>query len=177
VEICSSDELRYNSTMEKQKKAQVVLSIDVQKTLLQDVSQRSHIEACGVLLGTIDSDGNWYIRQAQPLPNIFASAVYFEFAPEDLLEVELAYPGQIVGVYHSHPGGFASASSTDRENMQRVNQEQHIPWVWLIIYGPFDEAFARQSQEFISPESILAYHHYETEGLCRITVVPSQGPG
>jgi proteasome lid subunit RPN8/RPN11 len=166
--------------MEIQKKAQktqVVLSIEVQKTLLQDVYQRSHIEACGVLLGTIDADGNWYIRQAQPLPNIFASAVYFEFAPEDLLEVELAYPGQIVGVYHSHPGGFAAASSTDRENMQRVNQEQHIPWVWLIIYGPFDETFVQQPQEVIPSEAILAYHHYEAEGLCRITVVPSQDPG
>jgi proteasome lid subunit RPN8/RPN11 len=94
--------------------------------------------------------------------------VYFEFAPEDLLEVELAYPGQTVGVYHSHPGGFAAASTTDRENMQRVNQEQHIPWAWLIIYGPFDKAFAQQ--ESIPLTSILAYHHYAAEGLCQITV-------
>ncbi|SRR6266567_3591018 len=163
--------------METQRNAQVTLSIDAQKTLLQDVYQRRQIEACGVLLGSIDADGNWHVQQAKPLPNTFSSSVYFEFAPEDLLEVELAYPGQIVGVYHSHPGGFAAASATDRENMRRVNQEQHIPWVWLIIYGPFDEAFVQQSQEFIPLASILAYHHYETEGLCQITVVPSQGPG
>ena len=164
---------KYIEVMEIQKNARVVLSIDARKTLLQDVYQRRRIEACGVLLGTIDSDGSWHIHQAHPLPNAFSSSVYFEFAPEDLLEVELAYPGQIVGVYHSHPGGFAAASSTDRENMQRVNQEQHIPWVWLIIYGPFDEAFAQQSQELVPLESILAYHHYETEGLRQITVVPA----
>jgi proteasome lid subunit RPN8/RPN11 len=157
--------------MEIQRNAQVTLSIDAQKTLLQDVYQRRQIEACGVLLGSIDADGNWYVQQAKPLPNTFSSSVYFEFAPEDLLEVELAHPGQIVGVYHSHPGGFAAASTTDRENMQRVNQEQHIPWVWLIIYGPFDEAFVQQPQELIPLESILAYHHYETEGLCQITVI------
>jgi proteasome lid subunit RPN8/RPN11 len=163
--------------MEIQKNAQVVLSLDAQKTLLQDVYQRRHIEACGVLLGTIDADGNWHIQQAHPLPNASGSSVYFEFAPEDLLEVELAYPGQIVGVYHSHPGGFAAASTTDRENMQRVNQEQHIPWVWLIIYGPFGEKFAQQSPEFVLFDSILAYHHYETEGLCQISVVPGGSTG
>ena len=157
-------------TMEIQKNAQVVLSIDSQKALLQDVYQRRAIEACGVLLGTIDAEGNWHIRQVQPLRNTSHSSVYFEFAPEDLLEVELTYPGQIVGVYHSHPGGFAAASTTDRENMQRVNQEQHIPWIWLIIYGPFDQAFIQRSNEHIPLTSILAYHHYEQEGLCKITV-------
>jgi proteasome lid subunit RPN8/RPN11 len=156
--------------METQKNARVVLSLDAQKTLLQDVYQRRSIEACGVLLGTIDADGNWQIQHVQPLHNTSHSSVYFEFAPEDLLEVELMYPGQIVGVYHSHPGGFAAASATDRENMQRVNQEQRIPWVWLIIFGPFDDAFIQQPNECIPLASVLAYHHYEQEGLCQIIV-------
>jgi proteasome lid subunit RPN8/RPN11 len=155
---------------EIQKNARVVLSIDSRKTLLQDIYQRRSIEACGVLLGTIDVDGNWHIQQALPLRNTSHSSVYFEFAPEELLEVELTYPGQIVGVYHSHPGGFAAASTTDRENMQRVNQEQHIPWVWLIIYGPFDEAFMQRSKEHIPLPAILAYHHYEQEGLHELSV-------
>lgn len=156
--------------MERQKYAKVVLSIESQKTLLQDIYQRRSIEACGVLLGTIDADGNWHIQQVQPLRNTAHSPVYFEFAPEELLEVELKYPGQIVGVYHSHPGGFAAASTTDRENMQRVNQEQQIPWVWLIIYGPFDDAFLQRSNEHIPLPSVLAYHHYEQSGLHRIDV-------
>jgi len=123
--------------------------------LFNDVCQRPHIEACGILLGHIDSCGNWNIEQAYPLRNIFNSAVYFEFAPEDLLAVELDHPGQIVGVYHSHPTGFAVASSTDHENMRRVNVEQQIPWVWLIICGPFDETFEPGQKS-----SMIAYHYY-----------------
>ncbi|TMC86639.1 MAG: hypothetical protein E6J10_06715, partial [Chloroflexi bacterium] len=117
--------------MGKHASAQVTISLDARNTLFNDVCQRPHIEACGILLGHIDSCGNWNIEQAYPLRNIFNSAVYFEFAPEDLLAVELDHPGQIVGVYHSHPTGFAVASSTDHENMRRVNVEQQIPWVWL----------------------------------------------
>lgn len=129
------------------------------------------IEACGVLLGSIDKQGNWLIEQTQPLRNIFDSSVYFEFDPEELLSIELSYPGQIVGVYHSHPGGFAAASKTDRDNMQRVNQEEHIPWAWLIICGPFDETFVQRAQGRIPEEAILAYHHFADRGLCRLNIV------
>ena|ERR1051326_3373344 len=147
------------------KHAQVTISLDAQRTLFKDVCQRPHIEACGILLGSIDGCGDWNIEQACPLRNIFNSAVYFEFAPEELLAVELDHPGQIVGVYHSHPTGLAVASSTDHENMRRVNVEQYIPWVWLIISGPFDETFeARQKS------SIIAYHHYEKLELQEIAI-------
>ena len=141
--------------MGKHASAQVTISLDARNTLFNDVCQRPHIEACGILLGHIDSCGNWNIEQAYPLRNIFNSAVYFEFAPEDLLAVELDHPGQIVGVYHSHPTGFAVASSTDHENMRRVNVEQQIPWVWLIISGPFDETFEPGQKS-----SMIAYHYY-----------------
>ena len=141
--------------MRKHASAQVTISLDARNTLFNDVCQRPHIEACGILLGHIDSCGNWNIEQAYPLRNIFNSAVYFEFAPEDLLAVELDHPGQIVGVYHSHPTGFAVASSTDHENMRRVNVEQQIPWVWLIISGPFDETFEPGQKS-----SMIAYHYY-----------------
>lgn len=160
--------------MQTHQNVQVVLSMDAQKTLLDDIYQRRAIEACGVLLGIIDADGNWQVQQIQPLQNAANSSVYFEFAPEDLLEVELTHPGEIIGVYHSHPGGFASASTTDRENMQRVNQDQEIPWVWLIIYGPFNEAFLQRADGQIPLASILAYHHYSQEGLQRIAVQAEQ---
>ena len=106
----------------------LVLSHTAQQTILADIVQRSQIEACGVLLGTIDQDGHWNVAQAHPLTNSAASPVYFEFEPGELLEVELSQPDQIIGVYHSHPTGFPRASQTDRDNMQRVNQQQHIPW-------------------------------------------------
>ena len=150
---------------------QVTLSKVTQEGLLKDVCERPSIEACGILLGQRDEAGNWYVEKAVPLPNVFDSSVYFEFAPEDLLAVELRYPGQTIGVYHSHPTGFDRASETDHKNMKRINQEQQIPWVWLIIYGPFDEAFTQRAKGALPQDSIIAYHHYEKIGLQRVIVV------
>src|SRR5579885_1163767 len=132
----------------------VHISISAQKTMLLDVHKRQFIEACGVLLGRRDDDGNWFIEQAYPLRNIFDSPVYFEFAPEDLLAVD---------------------SSTDRQNMKRVNVEQQIPWIWLIISGPFDRnpTLLQQVQRhlrLLPDSSFVAYHHYEGEGLRRIPI-------
>jgi len=59
--------------------------------------------------------------------------------------------------------------------MKRVNVEQQIPWVWLIISGPFDHAptLLQQVQRhlyMIPGSSIVAYHHYEGTGLRRIAI-------
>ncbi|HLX40049.1 MAG TPA: Mov34/MPN/PAD-1 family protein [Ktedonobacteraceae bacterium] len=149
----------------------VTLSARAQKILAQDIRQRRHIEACGLLIGQIDAQGNWGVEHVQPLRNIFNSPVYFEFAPEDLLMAELDYPDHIIGVYHSHPTGFARASSTDRENMQRVNVEEHIPWIWLIVSGPFNDQFTITAKGCIAGTSIVAYHHYEQTRLKKIPIL------
>jgi proteasome lid subunit RPN8/RPN11 len=156
--------------MTKTANAQVTLTNDALHTVYKDIAQRPHIEACGVLLGTLDEQQNWHVSQAYPLRNIFSSPVYFEFDPEELLMIELSHPDQIVGVYHSHPTGFARASGTDRENMQRVNQQQHIPWIWLIVCGPFTKDIEQQWLEQRITPSIIAYHHYEQEGLRKIHI-------
>ncbi len=156
--------------MTKTANAQVTLTDEALRAIYKDIAQRPHIEACGVLLGTLDEQNNWHVAQVQPLRNTFSSPVYFEFDPEELLMVELANPEQIVGVYHSHPTGFARASHTDRENMQRVNQQQHIPWVWLIICGPFHEGFEQQCLEKSITTSMIAYHHYDRDGLCKVHI-------
>ncbi len=161
--------------MTKQVHPRVTISSNAQKTLLTDVYIRRHIEACGLFTGSIDGCGNWHIEQVHPLPNIFNSPAYFEFAPEDVLSVELEYPGQVVGAYHSHPTGLTVASSIDRQNMKRVNLEQQIPWVWLIISGPFDamptsfHQVRRSSRRERSP-SIIAYHHYDHYGLRQVPI-------
>jgi proteasome lid subunit RPN8/RPN11 len=152
----------------------LALSHAAQQTILEDVTQRSQIEACGVLLGTIDQDGHWKVEQAHPLSNSAASPVYFEFEPIELLEVELSYPDQIIGVYHSHPTGFPQASKTDRDNMQRVNRQQHIPWAWLIISGPFDDTFRQEAQGGLSAAPLIAYHHYVDGGLQRVPLCLDQ---
>jgi proteasome lid subunit RPN8/RPN11 len=161
--------------MRKQEKTEVTISAGAQKTLLMDVYKRQRIEACGLLIGSIDEAGSWHIEEVHPLRNIFDSPVYFEFAPEDLLAADLAYPDTIIGVYHSHPTGLAVASLTDRQNMKRVNVEEQIPWIWLIVSGPFNQAptLLQQVQRHllsIPGSSIVAYHHYEGQGLRRIAI-------
>ncbi len=152
--------------MLKHANTRITITAKAEQALGEDVRQRHNIEACGLLLGHVDSDGNWYIEQVRPLRNIYDSPVYFEFAPEDLIEAELDQPGEIVGVYHSHPTGLRIASSTDRDNMRRVNVEQNIPWVWLIISGPFEPDNSQEQGKL----SLIAYHHYHESGLQQIPI-------
>ncbi|MGH2510926.1 MAG: Mov34/MPN/PAD-1 family protein [Ktedonobacteraceae bacterium] len=149
-------------------RASVLLSTHAQDTILLDAYQRQQIEACGALLGKIDNAGNWHVEEARPLHNIAGSPVYFEFEPEELLSIELEQPGRMIGVYHSHPLGPTRASSTDQHNMRRVNREQHIPWVWLIVSGPFTNEVGEGST--ISTQGVVAYHHYQDKGLQQITI-------
>ena len=161
--------------MRKHEKAEVSINANAHETLLFDVYKRQRIEACGLLIGTIDQAGNWHVEDTYPLRNIFDSPVYFEFAPEDLLAADLAYPGRVIGAYHSHPTGLAVASHTDHQNMKRVNAEEQIPWIWLIVGGPFDRSPSLLQQvqrhlQRIPNSSIVAYHYYEDEGLQRIAI-------
>ncbi len=153
--------------------ARVYISAGAKQSLLLDVYRRRSIEACGVLIGSIDDAGNWHVEGVHPLRNISDSPSYFEFAPEELLAADLAFPGQVIGVYHSHPSGFAKPSQTDRQNMKRVNASQHIPWAWLIVCGPFQPATKTPGQlreEDPLDATILAFHHYADEGLCSISI-------
>lgn len=154
--------------------ARVFISAGAKQTLLLDVYKRQNIEACGLLVGRIDDAGNWYVELVHPLRNIYDSPAYFEFAPEDLLAADLAFPDQVIGAYHSHPSGFAKPSQTDRQNMKRVNVSQRIPWAWLIVCGPFHPSAPAPGQaqeqdlEALADATILAFHHYDDEGLCSI---------
>lgn len=158
----------YPLIMNKYNNGQYIsLSRQAQHTIVADIFQRRSIEACGVLVGFVDKLENWQVEDAYPLPNIFNSPIYFEFDPADLLQVELTYPEKIIGVYHSHPTGFARASDTDRQNMQRVNVEEQIPWAWLIICGPFNQKTIPQQ---LSSTKSIAYHHFDSDGLQRVTL-------
>jgi len=161
--------------MRRHEKAEVSINASAHMTLLLDIYKRQRIEACGLLIGTIDQAGNWHVEETYPLRNIFDSPVYFEFAPEDLLAADLSYPGRVIGAYHSHPTGLAVASHIDHQNMKRVNADEQIPWVWLIVSGPFDHSPSLFQQvqrhlQRIPNSSIVAYHFYEGEGLQRISI-------
>jgi len=152
--------------------ARVLLSTAAWKTILLDAYGRREIEACGALLGRQDEMGNWHVEEARPLRNTYTSSVYFEFDPAELLTIDLEQPGRMIGVYHSHPAGPALASHTDRRNMQRVNVEQDIPWVWLIVSGPFTTEVAdrTEGEDTISARGVIAYHHYHKTGLQQIEI-------
>ncbi|HEY1349579.1 MAG TPA: Mov34/MPN/PAD-1 family protein [Ktedonobacteraceae bacterium] len=158
--------------MKRKRAARVLLATPAWKTMLLDVYARQEIEACGALLGTIDQQGNWRVTEALPLRNVYASPVYFEFEPAELLAVDLEHPGSMIGVYHSHPAGPTMASATDRQNMQRVNIEQHIPWVWLILSGPFTSASPAglPDEDKMTLRGLIAYHHYPDIGLQHIPI-------
>ncbi len=164
--------------MRHKHKARVLLSTSAWKTILLDVCGRQQIEACGVLLGSMDQEGSWHAEEAMPLRNTSASPVYFEFDPAELLAIDLEQPGRTIGVYHSHPAGPAMASSTDRQNMQRVNEEQQIPWVWLIVSGPFTSppagkstsAEEKRDEVQITARGVVAYYHYPDIGLQQIAI-------
>ncbi|HLI07297.1 MAG TPA: Mov34/MPN/PAD-1 family protein [Ktedonobacteraceae bacterium] len=162
--------------MEESGRAQLILSARAQDQLLQDVYNRSDIEACGLLTGAVDAQGNWQVDEAHPLRNIHQSPVYFEFAAEELLMFELEHPGEVIGVYHSHPTGFPTASATDRQNMQRVNVEQQIPWAWLIICGPFSASHFPYAEQ-LAHHSLIAYHHYASGGLQHLRVLLRESTG
>lgn len=158
--------------MRQKHKARVLLSRSAWKTILLDVCGRQQIEACGALLGSMDQEGNWHAEEAVPLQNTYASPVYFEFDPAELLAIDLEQPGRMIGVYHSHPAGPAMASSTDRQNMQRVNVEQQIPWAWLILSGPFTSPPADDKRDAgqITVGGVIAYYHYPDLGLQQIAI-------
>jgi proteasome lid subunit RPN8/RPN11 len=164
--------------MREKQSAKAILSAAAWKTILLDAHGRQGIEACGALLGTIDHEGNWHIEEARPMRNTYASPVYFEFDPVELLTIDLEQPGRMVGVYHSHPAGPTLASATDRQNMRRVNLEQHIPWLWLIVSGPFGPTGTASGDEpkesAISARGLIAYHHYQDQGLQKIAIQRSE---
>src|SRR5713226_3530543 len=101
--------------MHKQADTLVSLSADAKKTLLLDVYKRRRIEACGMLIGSVDEAGNWLVGAAHSLRNPFDSPVVLPFHPEDLRHVHPLYPGRVIGAYQSHPTGYAKASSIDRK--------------------------------------------------------------
>jgi len=70
-------------------------------------------EACGLLGGTAGR-----VESVHPVRNVLASPVRFAMDPlEQLRALEaIGRAGRgVVGIYHSHPGGPAGMSETDRE--------------------------------------------------------------
>ncbi len=87
-------------------------------------------ECCGLLVGRDGTGGGVEVTRIVASPNLAeAPARRFEIDPQLWFDSGKALHGgceRIVGLYHSHPGGDAAPSRTDRDSAWEPDQ------VWLI---------------------------------------------
>ena len=84
---------------------------EVLTQVLEEALRFPNRECCGLLAG-LDS----IITQAFPATNALASVTAYEIAPDELFRLmkEIRADGlEMMGIYHSHPKGDNSPSSTD----------------------------------------------------------------
>jgi len=102
-------------------------------------------ECCGLLVGCVGTGGAVEVSRIVPSPNLAkAPARRFEIDPQLWFELGKALEGgceRIVGLYHSHPGGGAAPSRTDRDSAWEPDQ------VWLIT--AVVEGQANQTRAFL----------------------------
>lgn len=102
-------------------------------------------EACGLLLG---KDG--LIIEARLAANVAADRRrHFEIDPQALIDAwraERAGGLRLIGYYHSHPGGVATPSATDREMAPGDGK------VWAIV-GEGKLTFWRDDESEFTPLS------------------------
>lgn len=86
------------------------------------------LEGCGLLLGHRDGRSA-AVSEAWPAHNARQSAQQYEIEPETVLAADRAARATgrtLLGAWHSHPGGPAIPSATDRAEAWR-------DWCYLII--------------------------------------------
>jgi desampylase len=100
-------------------------------------------EVCGLLFGTDEE-----IVAVQRTRNVAADpARAFEIDPAALIAAHRAARdggAQVIGCYHSHPGGRAEPSATDRD-------QAAVGQVWIIIAGADVQAWRMDA---VAPEAV-----------------------
>lgn len=119
---------------------------EVLTRLREEANRAAPEECCGILLG----EGN-RITAAIPARNVHpAPQTHFEIDPQALVDAHrTAREGgpRVVGYYHSHPGGLAEPSATDRR------EAAHDGAIWAIIGAVGDVAFHRDDKDGFAPLS------------------------
>jgi proteasome lid subunit RPN8/RPN11 len=85
-------------------------------------------EACGLLLGHRE-DSRAEVLRVWPAANLLARVDRYEIAPETVLGADRAARDAgrlLLGAWHSHPGGVAIPSATDRD-------QAWPDWCYLIV--------------------------------------------
>lgn len=94
-------------------------------TVLAEAARAAPAEACGLLLGH-----SGIITEARPAANLAADpARHFEIDPAALFaahRTERAGGPELLGYYHSHPGGHPRPSATDCDHASGDNR------IWAI---------------------------------------------
>jgi len=96
--------------------------------MLAEAVRAAPEEACGILLGQGSR-----IEAAMRAQNVRSTPqTHFEIDPQALVDAHRAARAggpQVIGYYHSHPGGVAAPSATDRA------EAAHDGRVWAIVGG------------------------------------------
>jgi [CysO sulfur-carrier protein]-S-L-cysteine hydrolase len=94
--------------MENQK---IIIPRALWQAMREQVSREAPLESCGLLAGC-----NGRAQAIYPVSNVLASPVRFRMAPYEQLQAFEAIENaglELLGIYHSHPGGPAIPSETD----------------------------------------------------------------
>ncbi len=101
------------------------------RTLRAEAEHLAPQEACGLLLGYCQTS-YFQVVDVRPIKNILESPTRYQMNPEQQIQVfnEMeARNLQLVGIYHSHPGGPEYPSATDMD-------EAYYPEAVYIILSP-----------------------------------------
>ncbi|HWK41688.1 MAG TPA: M67 family metallopeptidase [Croceibacterium sp.] len=114
-------------------------------TMLSEARISAPEECCGILLGRDDR-----IEVAAPARNVHLTPkTHFEIEPQALVNAHRAARAggpAVIGYYHSHPGGAAAPSATDRA------EAAHDGAVWAIM-GEGGVTFWRDDERGFVPLS------------------------
>jgi proteasome lid subunit RPN8/RPN11 len=101
-------------------------------------------EACGLLIGR-PVDGGIAVERVTWARNVDPRRDRYEVDPEGVLAASRAASAsgaELVGAWHSHPGGSARPSETDRRSA-------HAGWTYVIVAGADLRAFRRAGDELL----------------------------
>jgi proteasome lid subunit RPN8/RPN11 len=111
----------------------LILTGAQRRAILDDCEARLPIEACGLLVG-IDEPAGLRVAEILPAPNVEAAPDRFEIDPHLLFATHRRLRAEpdlrLLGHYHSHPGGPARPSATDRARAYEAGA------VWLVVAQP-----------------------------------------
>jgi proteasome lid subunit RPN8/RPN11 len=109
-------------------------------------------ECCGLLEG-IRQAGLMRVTALHPAQNLSDAADRFEISPADHIaaqKIARANGHQIIGCYHSHPGGVAEPSATDLAGAAEDN------FLWLIAAGPALNVFVYLAGRFTGADWVTS---------------------